>query len=475
MNNIYEAELNLEWWNSKSPAYQKRYLQKHPHSIYADKVKSGELEVADNSTNSTSKEQSKIEKKRSTTQEKLEKNTQLRDEKRAQYDKLKAEYNAIPMPVWNHDTDNWASEDDAKWNEERSVIRGRMRSVWAEYETAKHNVELAERYLKRLHQQENFLKRNAGPNTTTKYEKAGIAKYVDFSGMDEESETAAINAVSENIKRHPFMKGHLTFLGSHKSSKFKHLSQQLAYEYYYNDLQKRYNEAKDYIAKKEGSAYTGTQKDPQSIYDDKAHWLDESKREEFKYYMYNIKEKYRIIEAVDNRGGIAEYLQTSTYQKAINRWQRMSSRTWAFYRSDTLKNGQQGMISFNENNFDSAELKRNVENKWHPVGCDTKKAVLDHEFSHAIWYRLGLNKEGEPNLNGNDYRGRSPLQQFIAHEMWSGKEYLKNHLSRYAATNASEFFAEAYSEYLNNPNPRPIAKEVARLLKKELKLRGIEE
>ena len=32
---LYEAELNLEWWNSKSPAYQKRYLSKHPNSIYA--------------------------------------------------------------------------------------------------------------------------------------------------------------------------------------------------------------------------------------------------------------------------------------------------------------------------------------------------------------------------------------------------------------------------------------------------------
>lgn len=42
---LYEAELNLGWWNSKSLAYQKRYLNKHPNSIYAQKVKDGELEV----------------------------------------------------------------------------------------------------------------------------------------------------------------------------------------------------------------------------------------------------------------------------------------------------------------------------------------------------------------------------------------------------------------------------------------------
>lgn len=53
---INEAELNLEWWNSKSPAYQKRYLDRHPNSIYAQKVKSGELSVASSDTSEAPKQ-----------------------------------------------------------------------------------------------------------------------------------------------------------------------------------------------------------------------------------------------------------------------------------------------------------------------------------------------------------------------------------------------------------------------------------
>ena len=53
-----------------------------------------------------------------------------------------------------------------------------------------------------------------------------------------------------------------------------------------------------------------------------------------------------------------------------------------------------------------------------------------------------------------------------------GKDHIKNNLSQYAATNSSEFFAEAYSEYLNNPNPRPIAKKIGELLDEEIKRRG---
>lgn len=29
-------------------------------------------------------------------------------------------------------------------------------------------------------------------------------------------------------------------------------------------------------------------------------------------------------------------------------------------------------------------LKIQVNEKWHPVGCDTVKAVFDHEFEHQL-------------------------------------------------------------------------------------------
>ena len=53
-----------------------------------------------------------------------------------------------------------------------------------------------------------------------------------------------------------------------------------------------------------------------------------------------------------------------------------------------------------------------------------------------------------------------------------GKLYVKNNLSEYATSNSGEFFAEAYSEYLNNPKPREIAKKIGELLDEEIELRG---
>ena len=41
-------------------------------------------------------------------------------------------------------------------------------------------------------------------------------------------------------------------------------------------------------------------------------------------------------------------------------------------------------------------------------------------------------------------------------------------LSDYGAKNSAEFLAEAFSEYIHNPNPRPIAKKVGERIVKEL-------
>lgn len=37
---INEAEFNKEWWDSKSDSFKKRYIERHPNSIYAQKAKS---------------------------------------------------------------------------------------------------------------------------------------------------------------------------------------------------------------------------------------------------------------------------------------------------------------------------------------------------------------------------------------------------------------------------------------------------
>lgn len=479
---LYEAELNMEWWNSKSPAYQKRYLNRHPNSIYAKKVQSGELEVGGDTKEGkpeVKEEPKSLTPKSDAKEEKIK--AQLESDKK-EYEAINAKWKealdawrAIPdvHREWDRENQEWKfnSPEDKEQYYNKEEARQRVRSINAEMDVVKHRIDLAERRLGKLVRQRNFEARQATPNATDKYKESGIAQVVDFSGMDPQTEKEAVDAVVENIKRYPFMKNHLSFLGSHKSKKFQELSDQLAHDYYIDQVEKEYNKAKDtYNKAMEG--YIGNEKVPSRAYDDEANWVNPDAREKLRWGSWSVDKAYEKIESIDNRGGPEGYIKMPVYQNAINRWKRMKSRNWAYYRPNSVKDNQEGLIAFNENKFDDANLQYNVDTKWHPEGCATKKATMDHEFGHAIWYKLGLNKNGTPNANGNDWAGRSPLQQFIAKEMNWGKDHIKNNLSEYGATNSSEFFAEAYSEYLNNPNPRPIAKKVGELLDQEIKARG---
>lgn len=123
-------------------------------------------------------------------------------------------------------------------------------------------------------------------------------------------------------------------------------------------------------------------------------------------------------------------------------------------------------LAFNAS-FKDDKVQKSLDNdlkaKWHPEGCNTIKSVFDHELGHKIDETLGLNSDPEF------------LKIFEAAEK-EGKEYIKDNLSEYAYKQSEasdsydpkkEFIAEAWSEYLNNPNPRPIAKSVGDLIVKK--------
>ena len=101
-------------------------------------------------------------------------------------------------------------------------------------------------------------------------------------------------------------------------------------------------------------------------------------------------------------------------------------------------------------------LKKDVESKHHPVGCDTIRSVLDHEVGHALDTLLGISKMSE-------------VQKLI---ISLTNEQITTNLSRYSWKNGNsnphrEFIAEAWAEYCNNPNPRPIAKTIGELIESE--------
>ena len=91
--------------------------------------------------------------------------------------------------------------------------------------------------------------------------------------------------------------------------------------------------------------------------------------------------------------------------------------------------------------------------KFHPVGCDTLKSSIDHECGHLI---DDAYKVGNDRVIIDIYNRWTALSE----------ERGIDALSRYAWEQAdpverkSEFIAEAWAEYLNNPTPRDVARQI---------------
>lgn len=103
-------------------------------------------------------------------------------------------------------------------------------------------------------------------------------------------------------------------------------------------------------------------------------------------------------------------------------------------------------------------LKICVEEKFHPEGCVTLRASFDHEIGHQLDDLLGLS-------------GIKEIQELFDSKT---KEELKEELCSYSFDNSnknrySEFIAESYMEYVNNPNPRFIAKTIGQIIEYEYK------
>lgn len=102
--------------------------------------------------------------------------------------------------------------------------------------------------------------------------------------------------------------------------------------------------------------------------------------------------------------------------------------------------------TYASNNSYFTEMKESeVLAKHKPVGCDTPRATVDHELGHEIDKLVGASED--------DYI-ISLYDQMIEDD--NAEEVL----SGYSQTNVSEFIAEAYSEYRNNPTPREYAVKV---------------
>ena len=140
---------------------------------------------------------------------------------------------------------------------------------------------------------------------------------------------------------------------------------------------------------------------------------------------------------------------------------KVKSNVWA----KSLAHKEIGGITLNKARFTKSQLettktalKSDVLSKYHPEGTESIKAILDHELGHQIDDLIGLNTN--PRI-------------VEVYSRYTNEE-LTDKLSTYAWSNnnktpRSEFIAEAWSEYRNNPKPRELAKEVGKIIEEEYK------
>lgn len=194
-----------------------------------------------------------------------------------------------------------------------------------------------------------------------------------------------------------------------------------------------------------------------------------------------LKSKIKFVGSMTGRVNLlaeAKYKELKPlYPNALDSAVRDAAKKWArkvAYLKDCYAYSSEGCEQYGANGlvFNTAwagdkiveSLKRDVQYKFYPIACDTVKAVFDHELGHKIDALLGLRKDTE-------------FLKIFREAVVHGEQYIIDNLSHYAYdsrrmrkpnyTPEAEFIAEAWSEYLNNPQAREIATAVGKLIEKK--------
>lgn len=127
------------------------------------------------------------------------------------------------------------------------------------------------------------------------------------------------------------------------------------------------------------------------------------------------------------------------------------------------------IVTLNETKYnDLPSLEKSYENtvqiQLHPQGT-TYKSIITHELGHGLLSYITKTYK----IKGSEIRAA------VLKKVGIKQKDLKEHLSEYAMAKpreAHEFFAEAFAEYMDSPNPRPVAKafgeEINRILSQKV-------
>lgn len=118
----------------------------------------------------------------------------------------------------------------------------------------------------------------------------------------------------------------------------------------------------------------------------------------------------------------------------------------------------------------SQSVASDIKSGFHPQGTENPASIVAHEIGHAIDGYLTIQKNAFGYTPGGNYKyASSAIRAKVMKAAGLKVSDVGKHVSRYATTNAKEWFAESFSEYVSSSNPRPAAaafgKELRRILK----------
>ena len=146
----------------------------------------------------------------------------------------------------------------------------------------------------------------------------------------------------------------------------------------------------------------------------------------------------------------------------------MQHNTYAWCRTRRGGKVQVNPARFNDWNAISRSYERDVIAHFHPQGT-TAESIVTHEIGHSVDGLLanrgilgGYNASGEFNTASS--RMRSPIMKSCGYSVSD----IPSQVSRYAALNPREWFAECFAEYMTSSNPRPVAQAFGKRLEELL-------
>ena len=167
----------------------------------------------------------------------------------------------------------------------------------------------------------------------------------------------------------------------------------------------------------------------------------------------------------------------STYEKFFDKFPQLKNKLAAPISSklDVTKYAEctmgfgSGIVNISKGKYANYEkMKRNIE-KMVSDGWFSSKDMIMHELGHSVddYLSCNLNLFGVRGKSKTDFVSNKVRAQ-ILRESGIKLGDIKNEVSEYATTNAHEWFAECFAEYMTSDSPRKCASKLGEWVEKQI-------